>query len=414
MLRWVRYIGVAVVALMLRATPPAADVEQRINGLVARMTLDEKLGQLSQSTSIMTPRSEQIKEEIRKGRWGSFLNAGSPADRSEAQRIARTESRLRIPLLFGRDVIHGYRTIFPIPLGQSASWDPDLVQQAARIAAREASTEGVRWTFSPMVDITRDPRWGRVSEGFGEDPYLAGSLAVAMVRGYQTDALSSADAIAACAKHFVGYGAVEAGREYNSTWIPEILLRNVYLRPFQSARDAGVATFMTGFNALNGVPVTGDRFILHQVLRDEWKFDGMVVTDYEAIPEMIQHGYAADNADAAKKALLAGVDMEMVSTTYYDNLKSLVKNGSVDVKRIDGAVRNVLRLKFRLGLFDKAPETFSAAPPPSPRALDVAKRLASESAVLLKNDRQVLPLAKSPGKVAVIGPLANSPIDQMG
>jgi len=414
MLRWVRYIGVAVVALMLRATPPAADVEQRINGLVARMTLDEKLGQLSQSTSIMTPLSEQIKEEIRKGRWGSFLNAGSPADRSEAQRIARTESRLRIPLLFGRDVIHGYRTIFPIPLGQSASWDPDLVQQAARIAAREASTEGVRWTFSPMVDITRDPRWGRVSEGFGEDPYLAGSLAVAMVRGYQTDALSSADAIAACAKHFVGYGAVEAGREYNSTWIPEILLRNVYLRPFQSARDAGVATFMTGFNALNGVPVTGDRFILHQVLRDEWKFDGMVVTDYEAIPEMIQHGYAADNADAAKKALLAGVDMEMVSTTYYDNLKSLVKNGSVDVKRIDGAVRNVLRLKFRLGLFDKAPETFSAAPPPSPRALDVAKRLASESAVLLKNDRQVLPLAKSPGKVAVIGPLANSPIDQMG
>jgi beta-glucosidase len=414
MLRWVRYIGVAVVALMLRAAPPAADVEQRINGLVARMTLDEKLGQLSQSTSIMTPLSEQIKEEIRKGRWGSFLNAGSPADRAEAQRIARTESRLRIPLLFGRDVIHGYRTIFPIPLGQSASWDPDLVQQAARIAAEEASTEGVRWTFSPMVDITRDPRWGRVSEGLGEDPYLASNLAMAMVRGYQTDALSSADAIAACAKHYVGYGAVEAGREYNSTWIPEILLRNVYLRPFQSARDAGVATFMTGFNALNGVPVTGDRFILHQVLRDEWKFDGMVVSDYEAVPEMIQHGYAADNADAAKKALLAGVDMEMVSTTYYDNLKSLVKNGSVDVKRIDEAVRNVLRLKFRLGLFDKESDNFSAAPPPSPRALDVAKRLASESVVLLKNDRQVLPLAKNPGKVAVIGPLANSPIDQMG
>jgi len=399
------------VAVTLRAAP-AGDVESRVASLLARMTLDEKIGQMSQSTSMSTPLSDQIKAEIRRGRWGSFLNAGSPQDRAEAQRIAMKESRLGIPLLFGRDVIHGYRTIFPIPLGQSASWDADLIEQAARVAAHEAFADGIRWTFAPMVDITRDPRWGRVAEGLGEDPYLAGILAAAMVRGFQSDSLSSAGAIAASAKHYVGYGAAEAGREYNSTWIPEGLLREVYLRPFQAARDAGVATFMPGFNALNGVPATGNIFTLQGILRREWKFGGMVVSDYTAIPEMVQHGYAADAADAARKALLAGVDMEMVSTTYYDHLKALVEKGLVDQKTIDAAVRNILRLKFQLGLFDEKPGVPAGLH--ATDALEIAKRLATESIVLLKNDANFLPLSKSGGKVAVIGPLADSPVDQMG
>jgi beta-glucosidase len=400
-------------ALTLRAETPSANIEARVASLLARMTIDEKLGQMSQSTSIKTPLSDQIKGEIRKGRWGSFINSGSPQDRAEAQRIAIRESRLGIPLLFGRDVIHGYRTIFPIPLGQSASWDPDLMQQAARIAAREAFTEGIRWTFAPMVDITRDPRWGRIAEGLGEDPYLGGVLAAALVHGFQSDSLNSAGAIAASAKHYVGYGAAEAGREYNSAWIPERLLREVYLPPFKAARDAGVATIMPGFQALNGVPATGNLFTLREILRQEWKFDGMVVSDYTAIPEMVQHGYAADPADAARKALLAGVDMEMVSTTYFDNLKTLLHKGQVDIKAIDAAVRDVLRLKFQLGLFDQAPVA-AAESHPTPAALDTAKRLATESIVLLKNDAGLLPLSKSIGKIAVIGPLADSPVDQMG
>jgi beta-glucosidase len=391
---------------------PSGDIEARITSLLARMTLDEKIGQMSQSTSMTTPLSAQIKDEIRRGRWGSFLNAGSPQDRAEAQRIALKESRLGIPLLFGRDVIHGYRTIFPIPLGQSASWDPDLIQQAARIAAHEAFADGIRWTFAPMMDIARDPRWGRVAEGLGEDPYLASKLAVAMIRGFQSDSLSSTGAIAASAKHYVGYGAAEAGREYNSTWIPEGQLREVYLPPFQAASDAGVATFMPGFNALNGVPATGNLFTLQKILRGEWNFKGMVVSDYTAIPEMIQHGYAATPADAARKALLAGVDMEMVSTTYFDHLKTLVEKGLVDRKAIDTAVRNILRLKFQLGLFDESAPV--PVEPPRAEALEIAKRLATESIVLLKNDTHILPLSKSNGKIAVIGPLADSPVDQMG
>jgi beta-glucosidase len=407
-----RGVAVLSIAVTLPAAPPV-DIESRITSLLGRMTLEEKIGQMSQSTSIKTPLSKQIKEEIRKGRWGSFLNAGSPQDRAEAQRIATKESRLGIPLLFGRDVIHGYRTIFPIPLGQSASWDPALVEQAARIAAHEAYADGIRWTFAPMLDIARDPRWGRVAESPGEDPYLAGMLATAMVHGFQSESLSSPGAIAACAKHYVGYGAAEAGRDYNSTWIPDILLHEVYLRPFQVARAAGVATFMTGFNALNGVPVTGNSYILRDLLRQQWKFDGMVVSDYTAIPEMIQHGYAADPADAARKAVLAGVDMEMVSTTYYDHLKTLLQKGTVDQKTIDTAVRNILRLKFRLGLFDQLP-TAQLEPAAPAEALEIARHLASESLVLLKNDERLLPLSKTIGRVAVIGPLADSPVDQMG
>ena len=263
-----------------------------------------------------------------------------------------------------------------------------------------------------MIDITRDPRWGRIAEGLGEDPYLASRLAVAMIHGFQSDSLSSTGAIAASAKHYVGYGAAEAGREYNSTWIPEGQLREVYLPPFQAASDAGVATFMPGFNALNGVPATGNLFTLQKILRGEWNFKGMVVSDYTAIPEMIQHGYAANTADAARKALLAGVDMEMVSTTYFDHLKTLVEKGLVDRKAIDAAVRNILRLKFQLGLFDQSPAV--PVEPPAAEALEIAKRLATESIVLLKNDAHILPLSKSNGKIAVIGPLADSPVDQMG
>jgi len=400
-------------AAVLLAQPAASDVESRVEALLARMSLDEKVGQMSQSTAMATPISEGIKAEIRAGRWGSFLNAGSPSDRAEAQRIAMRESRLGIPLLFGRDVIHGYKTIFPIPLAQAATWDPDLVEQAARQAAREASAEGIRWAFAPMVDIVRDPRWGRVAESLGEDPRLGGALAAAMVRGFQGRSLGDTTSVAACAKHFAGYGAAEAGRDYNSAWIPEILLREVYLPPFRAARDAGVATFMTSFNTLNGVPATGNRFLLRQILRSEWKYDGVVVSDYEAVTEMIRHGYAADAGDAARKAVNAGVDMEMVSTSYFDHLKSLVDRGEVTTGEIDAAVRNILRLKFRLGLFDQSiPSPVES--PPTAASLELAERAANESAVLLKNDGGLLPLNDARRTLAIIGPLADSPMDQMG
>ena len=394
-----------------RAAEPA-NIEQRIDALLARMSLEEKLGQMSQTS--FGRLTDQRKEEIRKGRWGSFFNGGTPAEKAEAQRIALKESRLGIPVLYGQDVIHGYQTVFPIPLGQSASWDPELVRQAARIAAREASAVGIHWTFSPMVDIARDPRWGRIAEGAGEDPYLGGVMAAAMTRGYQGDSLASPDSIAACAKHYVAYGAAEAGRDYNSAWVPENLLRDVYLKPFQAAREAGIATFMSSFNAINGVPASGNEFTLRQVLRNEWKFDGFVVSDYESVREMIPHGYAADARDAALKGIRGGVDMEMVSTTYWDNAKGLVDAGQLDPKLIDNAVRGILRIKFRLGLFDGREQPVPASEPrPAPEALAIAGKLAAESLVLLKNEG-ALPLPKTTGKVAVIGFLADSAADQNG
>ena len=405
-------------ALVLLLTAPLSaqlsqDIEGRITGLIARMTLEEKLGQMSQSTAMQIPISASIKEEIRRGRWGSFLNAGGPADRAEAQRIAMEESRLQIPLVFGRDVIHGFRTVFPIPLGEAASWDPDLIGQATRTAAREATSEGIHWAFAPMLDIARDPRWGRISEGAGEDPWLAAAIGTAVVHGFQGNSLAAPDSMAACAKHFAGYGAAEAGRDYNSTWIPESLLREVYLPPFLAAKEAGVASFMTAFNALNGVPSTGNAFLLRKILRDEWKFDGVVVSDYTAIEELIQHGFAADSADAARKALNAGVGMEMVSTDWFDHLPQLLRDGQVDMKTIDEAVRTILRLKFRLGLFDHRPQPVGEAQITA-EAKETAKRLAAESVVLLKNTGALLPLSRSVSRVAVIGPLADSAMDQMG
>ena len=412
MIRGAGILTFLVCAIGLLGGPRDGSIEQRVDALLARMTLDDKIGQMSQSTA-MTTLTDAIKQEIRQGRWGSFLNAGSPADRAEAQRIARHESRLGIPLIFGRDVIHGYRTIFPIPLGQAASWDPALIERAARTAAMEATTEGIRWTFAPMVDIARDPRWGRIAESPGEDPYVAGVVGAAMVRGFQGGSLLDASSMAACVKHFAGYGAAEAGRDYNSAWIPEILLRDVYLPPFRASLAAGAETLMTAFNTLNGVPATGDAFLLRKILRGEWKFDGTVVSDYEAVTEMVPHGYAADNRDAAREAVRAGVDMEMVSTAYHDYLKSLVAGGQVSLQEIDEAVRDILRLKFRLGLFDqKIPSPAQASVTPQSRAL--AQQLATESTVLLKNDGNLLPLADSVRSVAVIGPLADSRVDQMG
>ncbi len=393
------------------AAAPAVNIEQRIDALLKRMTIEEKLGQMSQSTSLATPLSDEIKQQIRQGRWGSFLNTGNAADRMEAQRIALQESRLGIPLIFGRDVIHGYRIVVPIPLGESASWDADLISRAAREAALAATADGIQWTFAPMIDIARDPRWGRIAESLGEDPHVASVLGAAMVRGFQGESLDRADSLAACAKHYAGYGAAEGGRDYNSAWIPEILLRDVYLRPFRAARDTGVATFMTAFNTLNAVPATGNGFLLRDILRNEWKFDGMVVSDYDAIAELTAHGYTSDARDAARKALLAGVDMEMVSTAYFDWVKSLLQAQLVTMKDVDGAVRNILRLKFRLGLFDGRP---AAAKPSDAQALDTAGRLATESVVLLKNSNGLLPLKKTIGKLAVIGPLADSRTDQMG
>jgi beta-glucosidase len=395
--------------LVHAADSPAT--ERRIDDLIARMTPDEKIGQMSQSTSMATL-TEAIKDEIRHGRWGSFLNAGSPADRAEAQRIAMRESRLGIPLIFGRDVIHGYRTIFPIPLGQASSWDPRLVEEAARVAAQEAAADGIHWAFAPMIDIARDPRWGRIAESLGEDPYLASALGAAMVRGFQGSSLDQPDSVAACAKHYVGYGAAEAGRDYNSAWIPEVLLRGVYLPPFHAALEAGVASFMTAFNTINGIPATSNAFTLRRILRDEWKYNGLVVSDYTAITELIQHGVAANGRDAARQAVNAGVDMEMVSTNYYDYLKSLVQAGEVSMKTIDDSVRNILRLKFRLGLFDGRPgPAGSSEPTAASRAL--ARNAAAESMVLLKNDG-VLPLSNATRSIALIGPLADSQLDQMG
>jgi beta-glucosidase len=378
------------------------------------MTLEEKLGQMSQAAY---PRrvDDAFKDQIRRGRWGSLFNGGTLEEKTALQNIARKESRLGIPILFGQDVIHGATTVFPIPLGQAASWDPELVQQAARVAALEAYAQGTRWTFSPMMDIARDPRWGRIAESLGEDPCLASVLASAMVWGYQGHSLDAPGSIAACAKHYVGYGAAEAGRDYNTTWIPESLLRDVYLKPFQAAREAGVASYMTAFNDLNGIPASANPFILRRVLRDEWGFKGMVVSDYTAVHELIEHGYAADAREAAWKAIEAGVDMEMVSTDFHDHVRSLIDSKELDPKLIDDAVRNILRLKFRLGLFDlEMPAAQRKTAAPAPESLDIARKLAAESLVLLQNEGRALPLAKSVGRVAVIGPLADSPVDQIG
>jgi len=392
------------------------DADARAGKMLARMTLDEKIGQMSQLDIGYFRDPEQLRQAVRDGRCGSLLNYFGAEQVNEIQKIAVEESRLGIPLIIGRDVIHGYRTVFPIPLGMAASWNPEIVEKAFRIAAIEASSHGIKWTFAPMLDITWDPRWGRIAEGCGEDPYLASTMATAMVRGAQGDSLIDPTSIAACAKHYAGYGFAEAGRDYNTTYIPEPLLRDVVLKPFKAAKDAGAQTFMSAFNDLNGVPASANEFTLKQILRKEWGFDGFVVSDWGSVTELVAHGYATDEKDAAAKALNAGVDMEMATTSYYDNIKQLLEEKKISQQQIDDAVRNILRVKYRLGLFDNPYVDIEAQKKIlDPSFLDHARLVATQSTVLLKNEGNTLPL--DPAKitaVAVIGPLANAPRDQLG
>ena len=386
------------------------DVEQRVNALLAQMTLEEKLGQLQQLDGEGNGnfRPEHL-DLIRKGLLGSTLNVRGAQRTNQVQRVAMTESRLKIPVLFGFDVIHGYRTIFPIPLGEASSWDPTLAERSAAVAAQEANNVGLRWTFAPMVDIARDPRWGRISEGSGEDPFLGAAFARARVHGFQGNDYGASDKVLACAKHFVAYGAAEGGRDYNTVDLSENTLREIYLPPFKAAVDAGVGTLMSSFNSINGVPASADAFTLTKVLRDEWKFDGFVVSDYTSVRELINHGIAANEEQAAAAALNAGVDMEMVSRSYNQFGPKLLKENKLSNATIDEAVRRILRVKFRLGLFDR-PYTDEAREPTSllrPDSIRLAREIAGRSMVLLKNDRETLPLNKNAGSIAVIGPLAD-------
>lgn len=387
------------------------EIENKVETLLHKMTLEEKLGQMNQ----LSPWDfEDLAKRVRKGEVGSILNVVNPEEVNKIQKIAVEESRLGIPLIVSRDVIHGYKTIFPIPLGQAATFNPEVVKEGARVAAIEASADGIRWTFAPMIDVARDPRWGRIAESCGEDPYLNAVMGTAMIKGYQGDSLNDPTAIAACAKHFVAYGAAEGGRDYNSTFIPERVLRNVYLPPFKAAADAGCATFMTSFNDNNGVPSTANSFVLKDVLRKEWKYDGMVVTDWASALEMVNHGFCTDGKDAAEKSVNAGVDMEMVSETFIQNLKQSIAENKVSMETIDNAVRNILRLKFRLGLFDNpyvvTPQTVKYAE----KHLQTAKTAAEQSVILLKNENQTLPFTDKIKTLAVIGPMADAPYEQMG
>lgn len=394
-------------------------IEERVSDLLARMTTAEKVGQLWQLPPVefvgldgdqpLWKERQGVPEDIRAGRVGSLLNLADPAKVNEYQRLAVQGSRLGIPLLIGADVIHGFRTIFPIPLGAACSWNPALLQAAARLAAAEASAVGIDWTFAPMVDIARDPRWGRIAEGSGEDVYLTSQLAAAQVRGFQAEDLPSGRRVVACPKHFVGYGAAEAGRDYNTVDISERTLRDVYFPPFQAALKAGAGTIMTSFNELSGVPATMNEFILRGVLRGEWGWQGVTVSDYESVSELLNHGSVRDLRDAAEECLKAGLDIEMVSAAYHEHLAELIEQGAVDVALLDEAVRRVLRLKFRLGLFEQpyVDEAKVASAMLRPEALETALELARQSVVLLKNDGGVLPLAAGQQKLAVIGPLAN-------
>ena len=399
---------IAMVAMVV-ACQPKDPVERQIDGLLSQMTLEEKIAQMTQVCGGKI--SDDIAEQIRNGA-GSMLNSvGAEAD--YYQRIAVEESRLGIPMIFARDVIHGFRTIFPIPLGQAATFDPAIVEEGARIAAEEAMQAGLRWTFSPMVDVARDPRWGRVAEGYGEDTYLASCMGAAAVRGYQGK--DSVVRMAACVKHFAGYAASEGGRDYNSTWIPEIQLRETYLPPFKAAIDAGSLSIMCAFNDLNGVPASANKHLNVDILRDEWQFDGVLVSDWASLQNMNNQGNSADLKEATQLCMDAQMDIDMESKGYPRHLKELVEEGKVSEKVIDDCVRNILRMKFRLGLFDNPycytenPEYFTA------EALAAAQKAAEESAVLLKNNG-ILPLSHTryPITVLVCGPMANAPHEQNG
>ena len=408
------------------------EIERRVNALLGKMTLEEKLGQLVQyntvgATSATVAAGQEADlaanpeanyrldpmQLAQAGKLGSMLNVTGGARISSYQHAAVEKGRLHIPLLFGADVIHGYRTIYPVPLGLAASFDPQLVTQLSRMAAEEAATAGIRWFYSPMVDISRDARWGRTTEGAGEDPYLGSAMARAYIRGYQNGALNKPDSVTASVKHFAAYGAVEAGREYNTTDMSESRLFQVYLPPYKAAIDAGAATVMSSFNALNGVPGTANPYLLTTVLRKQWGFNGFVVSDYTAIMELLHHGIALDAATAAEKAFNSGVDVDMMSHLYDAELPTLIKSGRVSMATVDESVRRVLRVKFALGLFETPyptqPEVTAAVPEHRP----LVRQAAEESLVLLQNKSNTLPLGPNP-KIALIGPLADNPNEMQG
>lgn len=389
--------------------------ESRIKELLGRMTVEEKLGQLQQlawawDTGPGGGDTAAAEAAARDGLLGSVLNVVGAKASNALQRIAVRESRLGIPLVFGLDVIHGFHTTFPIPLGQAAAFDPAVTVADAEVSAREARSNGIHWTFSPMMDVTREPRWGRIAESTGEDPYLTTAYAVAKVRGYQGDDLRAPDRIAACAKHFVAYGGAEGGRDYNTVDVSEQRLRNLYLPPFKAAVDAGAATVMAAFNTVNGVPAHGNEHTLTGILKESWGFDGVVVSDWTGVLELVMHGAAVDEAEAARRSLTAGVDMEMVSTTFAEHGRDLLASGALTGERLDDAVSRVLRLKLRLGLFDRPyVEESAALHAPSARARAAAREAASRCMVLLRNDNAVLPLEVSAGSsLAVVGPFADS------
>ncbi len=397
-------------------------IAQKVDSVLHLMTLEEKVGQMNQyngdweATGPIT-RDGDKQNQIRKGMLGSMLNVTGVEHTRQLQEMAM-QSRLKIPLLFGQDIIHGYRTTFPIPLGEAASWDLDAIQRSARIAATEAAAAGVHWTFAPMVDIARDPRWGRVMEGAGEDPWLGSRIARARVLGFQGKRLGDTDAIMACAKHFAAYGAAIGGRDYNSVDMSLRTLWEVYLPPFKAALDAGAATFMNSFNDLNGIPATGNVYLQREILKGKWKFKGITVSDWGSVGEMIPHGYAANNYEAASEAVTAGCDMDMESRSYIGNLAKLVRDGKVSMALIDDAVRRILTKKFELGLFDD-PFRFcndgrAAGQWDNAANLAAEQDMATKSIVLLKNDNQLLPLSKNAGTIALIGPLIKSVRENLG
>jgi beta-glucosidase len=402
----------------------APALERKVSAMLAKMTLEEKIGQLvqysaGQATGPTSGRTDD-KDMIRKGQVGSLFNVTGARETNALQRIAVEQSRLHIPLIFGLDVIHGYRTTFPINLGMAATWDPPLVEKASRVAASEASAGGVRWTFSPMVDIARDARWGRISEGAGEDPFLGAAMARAYVRGYQGERLDAPDSIVACAKHYVGYGAAEGGRDYNATEISEHTLRQYYLPPFEAAAEAGAGTFMSAFHSLNGIPASANPFTLKQVLKKEWAFKGFVVSDWTSVAEIMAHGIAIDGATAARKAFVAGVDMDMQSNLYHRHMLDLVRSGKVPQAEIDEAVRRILRVKYAMGLFDRpyAEEGKEAAAMLRPESVALEKTVATRSLVLLRNEpvsgSPVLPLREKVPSIALLGPLADDAGNMIG
>jgi beta-glucosidase len=415
------YVTLIIFLLILAFSALAQDEEgdqadRMIDSLIGRMTLQEKIGQMSQVHSPGGNIQDPVYDDIRSGLVGSILNETDPAVIRKMQEIAVKESRLGIPLIFARDVIHGFDIIFPVNIGQAATFNTGLIEETARAASAAAWNSGVTWNFAPMVDVSRDPRWGRMAESFGEDPLLVTEMGLAIHRGFIYPGPGQPGSLATTAKHFAGYGAVEGGRDYNTVSIPRVDLYNVHFRPFHALVQDNVASFMTAFNELNGIPASGNRYLFREVLRDEWGFEGVVVSDWASIHEMILHGYASGPRDAALKAIRAGVDMEMASTTYRDHLADLVKTGEVGEDLVNEAVRRILKMKLDLGLFEYPfpPEGDRLVEVSTERTLALAKETALQSIVLLKNKDDVLPLSGEIKKLAVIGPMAHDRYEQLG